>query len=81
MEPDDDPGSCAVIAAWLGLPAGSVEEVRGDRRVARAARRLRGGGVDGGRSRVGEAKEVSSIRLTWYGLTHPRPPTCASPPA
>ena len=34
--------------------------------------------MDGGRSRVGEAKEVSShcvgsSRLTWYGLTHPRP--------
>lgn len=26
MEPDDDPGSCAAIDAWLGLPAGSVEE-------------------------------------------------------
>jgi hypothetical protein len=29
MEPDDDPGSCAAIDAWLRLPAGSVEEATG----------------------------------------------------
>jgi len=67
MEPDDDPGSCAAIDAWLGLPAGSVEEAWME------------APQQSGRSERSELRLMGSSRLTWYGLTHP--PTCASPPA
>ena len=55
MEPDDDPGSCAAIDAWLGLPAGSVEEAWME------------APQQSGRSERSELRLMGSSRLTWYG--------------